>query len=119
MVQEDPVFQRDGDDIHVEVPITVSQACLGGTVSVPTLTGEVEVKVAAGTQPSEKRVLRGKGIKRVASTQTGNQYIHFRVVVPSTLTPKQKELLEEFSKEEKLPQGKGFFGKIRDYMKKS
>jgi len=118
-VTEDQVFKRDGLDVHVEVPITVSQAILGGTVQVPTLTSEVEVTIPPGTQPSEKRVLKQKGIPKVNSSAKGNQYIHFKVVVPSNLTTKQKELMEEFQKGEELPKhSKSFFGKIKDFMNK-
>ena len=80
-MKEHPVFKRAGNDVHVDTPITVSQAVLGGKVVVPTLEGEVEVVVPVGTQPDESRVLRGKGIKKNAST--GNQYIHFKVIIPS------------------------------------
>jgi len=104
-VTPDQIFKRDENsiDIHVEVPINVGQAILGGSVVVPTLTGDVEVKIPPGTQPFEKRVLKGKGIKKPNSTHHGNQYLHFKVTIPSSsqLTPKQKDLIEEFQKEEK------------------
>lgn len=61
----------------------MSQAILGGTVTVQTLTNDVEVKIPQGTQPDETRVLRGRGIRALNSTQVGNQYLHFKVVVPS------------------------------------
>jgi molecular chaperone DnaJ len=71
-VNPHPFFRREGLDIHVDVPISLSMALLGGTVTVPTLTGEVEVKVPPGIQPGEKRVLRGRGIKK-SESEVGNQ----------------------------------------------
>eukprot|EP01114_Cavostelium_apophysatum_P015390 TRINITY_DN4179_c0_g1_i1.p1 TRINITY_DN4179_c0_g1~~TRINITY_DN4179_c0_g1_i1.p1 ORF type:complete len:495 (+),score=104.79 TRINITY_DN4179_c0_g1_i1:114-1598(+) len=100
-VADDPIFKREGTDVHVDIPISFTQAVLGATVPVQTLTGEVQVTVPAGTQPGEKRVLRSKGIRKVNSNQFGNQYIHFKVKIPSSISQKQKQLLEEFQKEEK------------------
>eukprot|EP01104_Vermistella_antarctica_P014121 TRINITY_DN4399_c0_g1_i1.p1 TRINITY_DN4399_c0_g1~~TRINITY_DN4399_c0_g1_i1.p1 ORF type:complete len:475 (-),score=112.03 TRINITY_DN4399_c0_g1_i1:179-1603(-) len=91
-------FKRDNLDIHLEVPVQISEACLGGSVRVPTLTGEVEVKVPSGTQPGEKRVLRNRGIKKIHSSQYGHFYIHFNIVIPRNLNDKQKALMEEFGK---------------------
>lgn len=78
----------------------MAQAVLGGTVTIPTLTGNVSVKVRQGTQPGEKVVLRGKGIKARNSSSYGNHYVHFNIRVPTELTPRQRELMEEFDKEE-------------------
>jgi len=115
-VRNHPVFRRQGLDIHVDSPIMVSQAVLGGKVLVPTLTGDVEVSIPPGTQPEEKRLLRGKGIK--TKNTTGNQYITFKVVVPNKMSSKQKSAMEEFAKEEETPkEAKGIFQKIKDYLK--
>ncbi|XP_010557785.1 PREDICTED: chaperone protein dnaJ GFA2, mitochondrial-like [Tarenaya hassleriana] len=99
-VREDPVFRRDGADIHVHSVLSVTQAILGGTVQVPTLTGNVVVKVRPGTQPGQKVVLKNKGIRQRKSSRFGDQYVHFNVSIPTNITPRQRELLEEFSKEE-------------------
>ncbi|CAN8265771.1 unnamed protein product [Cochlearia groenlandica] len=99
-VREDPVFRRDGSDIHVDSVLSVTQAILGGTIQVPTLTGDVVVKVRPGTQPGQKVVLRSKGIRARKSTKFGDQYVHFNVSIPANITQRQRELLEEFSKEE-------------------
>uniref|UniRef100_A0A0E0F8P6 J domain-containing protein n=1 Tax=Oryza meridionalis TaxID=40149 RepID=A0A0E0F8P6_9ORYZ len=99
-IREDPVFRREGNHVHVDAIISIAQAVLGGTVTVPTLTGNVSVKVRQGTQPGEKVVLRGKGIKARNSPAYGNQYIHFNVRVPTDVTQRQRELMEEFDKEE-------------------
>lgn len=99
-VREDPVFRREGSDIHVNSVISVTQAILGGTIQVPTLTGDVVVKVRPGTQPGQKVVLRNKGIRARKSTKFGDQYVHFNVSIPANITQRQRELLEEFIKEE-------------------
>lgn len=80
---------------------------MGGTIQVPTLTGDVVLKVRPGTQPGQKVVLKGKGIKTRTSTYYGDQYVHFNVSIPSNLTQRQRELIEEFAKEEQGEYEKG------------
>ncbi|PSS26452.1 Chaperone protein like [Actinidia chinensis var. chinensis] len=99
-VREDPVFRREGPDIHVDAVLSITQAILGGTIQVPTLTGDVVVKVRPGTQPGQKVVLKKKGIKTRNSYSFGDQYVHFNVSIPANLSPRQRELIEEFAKEE-------------------
>lgn len=99
-VREDPVFRREGSNIHVDAVLGITQAILGGTIQVPTLTGDVVLKVRPGTQPGQKVVLKNKGIKARASYSFGDQFVHFNVKIPTTLTPRQCELIEEFAKEE-------------------
>eukprot|EP00262_Sarcandra_glabra_P002455 TRINITY_DN1275_c0_g1_i1.p1 TRINITY_DN1275_c0_g1~~TRINITY_DN1275_c0_g1_i1.p1 ORF type:complete len:197 (+),score=33.82 TRINITY_DN1275_c0_g1_i1:73-663(+) len=106
-VREDPIFRREGPDIHVDAVLNVTQAILGGTVQVPTLTGDVVLKVHAGTQPGQKVVLKGKGIKTRISASYGNQYVHFNVSIPTNLTQRQRTLIEEFAKEEQGEYDKG------------
>ncbi|PSS10012.1 Chaperone protein like [Actinidia chinensis var. chinensis] len=106
-VREDPVFRREGPDIHVDAVLSITQAILGGTIQVPTLMGDVVLKVRAGTQPGQKVVLKRKGIKTRNSYSFGDQYVHFNVSIPSNLTPRQRELIEEFSKEEQGEDDKG------------
>ncbi|XP_020233377.1 chaperone protein dnaJ GFA2, mitochondrial-like [Cajanus cajan] len=99
-VREDPVFRREGSDIHVDAVLSITQAILGGTIQVPTLTGDVVLKVRPGTQPGQKVVLKKKGIKTKNSYTFGDQYVHFNVSIPNNLTERQRELIEEFTKEE-------------------
>ncbi|MED6171555.1 hypothetical protein PIB30_041705 [Stylosanthes scabra] len=99
-VREDPVFHREGSDIHVNAVLSITQAILGGTIHVPTLTGDVVLKVRPGTQPGQKVVLKKKGIKTRNSYAFGDQYVHFNVSIPANLTERQRELIEEFAKEE-------------------
>ncbi|OVA10332.1 Heat shock protein DnaJ [Macleaya cordata] len=106
-VREDPIFRREGPDIHVDAVLSITQAILGGTIQVPTLTGDVVVKVRAGTQPGQKVVLRKKGIKTRSSASFGDQYVHFNVSIPTNLTQRQRTLIEEFSKEDQGEDEKG------------
>ncbi|CAA3010270.1 chaperone dnaJ GFA2, mitochondrial [Olea europaea subsp. europaea] len=99
-VKEDPVFRREGPDIHVHAVLSITQAILGGTIQVPTLSGDVVVKVRPGTQPGQKVVLKKKGINVRHSYSFGDQYVHFNVSIPTNLTQRQRQLLEEFAKEE-------------------
>lgn len=99
-VREDPVFRREKSDIHVDALLSVTQAILGGTVRVPTLTGDVVVKVKQGTQPGHKVVLKGKGAKTRRSLCYGDHYVHFKVGIPVNLTERQRMLIEDFAKEE-------------------
>ncbi|OVA11192.1 Heat shock protein DnaJ [Macleaya cordata] len=106
-VREDPVFRREGPDIHVDAVLSVTQAILGGTIQVPTLTGDVVLKVRPGTQPGQKVVLKRKGIKARNSASFGDQYVHFNVSIPTNLTQRQREIIEEFMKEEQGEDDKG------------
>ena len=95
-VREHAIFQRDGDDLHCEVPIRISQAALGDTVRVPTLKGEAEIRIPAETQTGKLFRLRGKGVKSVRSRSEGDLYCRVVVETPVNLTPEQRELLEKF-----------------------
>ncbi|KAF5756699.1 putative Heat shock protein DnaJ, cysteine-rich [Helianthus annuus] len=106
-VREDPIFRREGSNIHVDAVLNITQAILGGTIQVPTLTGDVVLKVRPGTQPGQKVVLKGKGIKTRNSYSYGDQYVHFNVSMPTNLTERQRELIEEFAKEEQNEDEKG------------
>lgn len=115
IVEEDDYFHREGADVHVEVPISITQAILGGTVDVKTLTGEVEMNVPKGCQPDSKLVMRGKGIPflqgRGARKQKGNQIVHLKIEIPKKITARQEELLREFDKETE-ESGRGISGRI-------
>lgn len=95
-VREHPIFQRDGDDLHCEVPIRISQAALGDIARVPTLEGEAEIRIPAETQTGKVFRLRGKGVKSVRSRNHGDLFCRVAVETPVNLTPRQRELLEEF-----------------------
>lgn len=119
-VREHEFFERDGDDIYCEMPITFTQAALGDEIEVPTLHGKVKLKVPAGTQTGTKFRLRGKGVPNVRGYGTGDQHIHVKVVTPTKLTDKQKQLLREFSEiSGPLPdeQNESFFDKMKKAFK--
>ncbi|GAM15230.1 molecular chaperone DnaJ [Mesobacillus selenatarsenatis] len=90
-------FERDGDDIYCEMPITFVQAAIGDEVEVPTLHGKVKLKVPAGTQTGTKFRLKGKGVPNVRGYGTGDQHVLVRIVTPTKLSEKQKQLLREFA----------------------
>ena len=92
-------YERDGADLHCEMPITFKQAALGEDIEIPLLDGKkVALTVPAGTQPGAVLRLRGKGIKHINRDSYGDIYIKIKVVVPKKVTARQRELLEEFDK---------------------
>ncbi len=95
-VREHAIFQRDGDDLHCEVPIRFSQAALGDVIRVPTLGGEAEIRVPAETQTGRVFRLREKGVKSVRSRGTGDLYCRVVIETPVNLTAHQRELLQQF-----------------------
>jgi molecular chaperone DnaJ len=110
-------FERDGDDIYCEMPITFVQASLGDEVEVPTLHGKVKLKVPAGTQTGTKFRLKGKGVPNVRGYGTGDQHVLVRIVTPTKLSEKQKQLLREFAEVSgQSPLGEqeeSFFSKVK------
>jgi molecular chaperone DnaJ len=95
-VRPHAIFARDGDDLHCEVPIRISQAALGDTVRVPTLGGEVELRIPAETQSGKVFRLRDRGVKSVRSRAPGDLYCKVVVETPVNLTAEQRTLLEQF-----------------------
>jgi molecular chaperone DnaJ len=110
-------FKRSGDDVLCTVPITFAQAALGGEVEVPTLDGKGKVRVPPGTQPGAVLRIKGKGIPHRGGIGRGDQRIEVSLEVPTSLTSRQRALLEELAKElgeEVQPQRKTFVEKLRD-----
>lgn len=98
-VQPHPTFERQGDDLHVTVPVDVTTAVLGGEVSVPTLTGEVSLKIPAGTSSGRKIRLQGKGMPVLNRPgQYGDLYAHIEINVPRHLSARERELYEELAR---------------------
>lgn len=115
-VRQSDKFERDGDDIYYELKITFAQAALGDEIEVPTVQGKVKMKIPAGTQSGERFRLKNKGIKNVQGYGTGDQHVIVKVVTPSKMTEKQKELLREFASiSGDIPeeQGSSLFDKIK------
>ncbi|GGN96874.1 molecular chaperone DnaJ [Saccharibacillus kuerlensis] len=96
-VKQDEFFDREGDDIFCEVPLTFAQAALGDEIEIPTLTEKVKLKIPAGTQTGTYFRLRGKGVPRLRGTGQGDQHVKVVVVTPSKITDEQKELLRQFA----------------------
>jgi molecular chaperone DnaJ len=96
-IEADPRFERDGADLHTEVPISFAQAALGSEVKVPTLAGEQLLEIPAGTQPGETIVLRGKGLPHLRQRGQGDLVVHLRVVVPTELSAEQEERLRAYA----------------------
>ncbi|MFC5509719.1 molecular chaperone DnaJ [Massilia jejuensis] len=115
------VFQREGDDLHCEMPISFTKAAIGGEIEVPTLTGKVSFTVPEGTQTGKTFRLKGKGIKGVRSGYAGDLFCHMVVETPVKLTEKQKDLLREFDRltneggAKHSPQSKGWMDKVKDF----
>jgi len=95
-VREHAIFQREGDDLHCEVPIRFAQAALGSVLAVPTLEGEASITIPPETQTGKLFRLRGKGVKSVRSGHTGDLLCHVVVETPVKLTREQREILQQF-----------------------
>ena len=122
-VQDHPLFQRDGDALYCEIPVTFPTLALGGTIEVPTLKGHEPIDVPSGTQPGSRFRLRGKGMPNVSGRGHGDLYVIARAAVPKKLTREQKHLLEELARtmpQERVEatsadgQEKPFFEKVKD-----
>ena len=113
------LFDRDGTNIFCNVPISIYEASLGGSVEVPTVSGgRAKVKIPAGTQSGDQLRLSGKGMPALRSVSFGDMIITLNVEIPKNLSQKQKELLKEFdqqSNKENIPESTGFFDKVKDF----
>ena len=117
-VKPHKIFQRHGDDVICEIPVSFVQATLGDEIEIPTLEGTTSLKIPETTQPGAVFHLRGKGIPHLQGYGRGDQVIKINVMIPSRLTEKQKDLLKQFEDLERDDQyqsrGKGFFEKMKD-----
>ncbi|MFZ7309113.1 molecular chaperone DnaJ [Comamonas jiangduensis] len=104
-IKEHDIFEREGDDLHCQVPVSFITAALGGEIEVPTLQGKAAIDIPEGTQAGKQFRLRGKGIKGVRSSYPGDLYCHIVVETPVKLTEYQRKLLREL--EESLKKGGG------------
>jgi molecular chaperone DnaJ len=96
-VTHDPRFERDGADLHTLVMLSFPQAALGTTVKSPSIDGDIEVEIPAGTQSGDTVTLRGKGLPRLQGRGAGDLVVHLKLVVPKTLTPEQEQALRAFA----------------------
>jgi len=115
------VFQRDHDDLHCEMPISITTAALGGDIDIPTLDGSARIKVPTEAQSGKTFRLRGKGIKGVRSQTPGDLFCHVVVETPVNLTARQRDLLQEFEAISQKdagrhnPRAKGWFDKVKEF----
>jgi molecular chaperone DnaJ len=93
-----PRFERKGADLHLDLPVPVTVAALGGEVSVPTLKGQVSMKIPAETPSGKTFRLRGYGMPRLKGGGAGDEFVKVQIVIPTGLSPKEKELFEELKK---------------------
>ena len=100
-VKPHKIFERHDNDIYVKVPVSFAIAALGGEIGVPTLKGKASLKIPAGTQSNTVFRMKGLGIPSLHGHHTGDENVEVYITVPEKLTKKQRELLEEFEKEEK------------------
>ena len=113
-------FERDGTTVLCEVPINIVQATLGADIKVPTLDGQVTMKIPEGTQPGKVMRIKGKGIPSLRNSSRGDQLVRIKVVVPTKLSDKQKDALRKFadiSKDNINPEEKSFMDKVKDFFK--
>jgi len=120
-LKEHPVFQRENNDLHCEMPIGFATAAMGGEIEIPTLDGHAKIKIPAETQTGQVFRLRGKGIKGVRSSGYGDLFCHVALETPVKLTSRQKELLREFEAinaqdpSAHNPRAKNWFDKVREF----
>ena len=118
-VREHKLYSRQGADLFVQIPVSMACAALGGSVEIPGIDGhKIEVKVAAGTQSGQRLKIKGEGMPKIRSVDKGDLWVEFKVETPVNLSPRQKELLEEFRSisgdDGCQPAEKSFFEKIKD-----
>lgn len=116
-VKADPMFERDGYDVTIHVPITFSQAVLGDDVEVPTVDGRIVQHIPEGTQSGTKFRLRGQGIQYLNGRGRGDMYVKCEVEIPKKLNKAQRDALKKFEgtlKEDNYEKRKGFFKRLKD-----
>jgi molecular chaperone DnaJ len=116
-VKEHPFFEREGNDLHCTVPLSVTQAAMGAEIRVPTLEGEHTLKIPDGTQPGTTFRIRNKGVPVLNGHGKGDLYVEVRVQIPSKLTKRQKELLQELETTARIdnqPMMRSLLGKVKD-----
>ncbi|NCT84643.1 MAG: molecular chaperone DnaJ [Comamonadaceae bacterium] len=122
-IKQHDIFERDGDDLHCTMPVSMITAALGGSIEVPTLGGKAEIELPEGTQHGKTFRLRGKGIKGVRSSYPGDLYCHIAVETPVKLTEHQKKLLKELDEslkkggERHSPNAKSWTDRVKDLFK--
>ena len=118
-LKEHAIFERDGADLHCEMPITFPQAVLGTELDAPTLTGKVKIRIPAGTEAGRVFRLRGHGVPDVRTNQKGDLYVRVNIAVPKKLSKEQREALEKFAEatgDDVYPERSSFLGKVKSFL---
>ena len=115
LVQEHQFFERDGNDIHLTIPLDFVDACLGTKVNVPTIYGDVDMEIPAGTQGNQIFRLKNKGAKDLRSGKLGDEFVHLNLKTPTKLNKDQKKALENFKETSK---DESWFEKFKKSFKK-
>lgn len=116
-IKKHPVFTREGYDIYCDIPVTYTQAVMGGEIIVPTIDGNQKFNIGEGTQNGDKFRLKGKGVQKLHRVDRGNQFVTITIEVPKNLTKKQKELLQKYEEslsEKNYAKRQSFFEKIKE-----
>ena len=117
-VKEHPLFEREGDDILVQIDVTFPLLCIGGEITIPTIKGDAKMTIPAGTQPGKVFRMKGLGVAKSDGYGKGDEVIHLNIVIPASLTEKQRLLMEELAKEFSQDIGvtdKGFKEKFKQF----
>lgn len=117
LVKEHQFFKREGNDIELDIPLDFADACLGTKIDVPTVYGDMTLTIPAGSQPNQILRMKGCGVKDLRSGKPGDQYVRLNIKVPTSLSKKQKELLDQF-KEETGKKNENLFDKFKKRFKK-
>jgi len=122
-IKRHDIFERDGDDLHCTVPVSMTTAALGGAIEVPTLGSKAEIELPEGTQHGKTFRLRGKGVKGIRSTYPGDLYCHIHVETPVKMTEHQRKLMRELEESFKgagdrhSPNAKSWTDRVKDLFK--
>lgn len=121
-VQKHKIFERDGNTLYCELPLSFAVATLGGSIEVPSLNGSASLKIPAGTQSAQRFKLSGKGVKSVRSSRVGDLVVQVHIETPVKLTGEQKELLKAFEeslqgkhRKQHSPKEHGFFDSVKSF----
>ncbi|MBL9129960.1 MAG: molecular chaperone DnaJ [Verrucomicrobiaceae bacterium] len=119
-IRQHELFEREGDDLHCQMPLSFTTASLGGEITVPTLGAKATVKVPAGTQNGTTFRLRGKGVKTLGSDHHGDLYVHVQIAIPTKLSAEQRAKLEDYAHslgETTSPMEESFFEKAKKFFR--
>jgi molecular chaperone DnaJ len=119
-VKAHEIFEREGGDLHCDLPLSFAIAALGGEITVPTMEAKAAVKIPAGTQNGTTFRLRGKGMKVLGEDRHGDLYVHVQIAVPTKLNGEQREKLDAFAQslgEQSSPMEESFFEKAKKFFR--